>query len=405
MKIHHLLMLQFILGLFGCNKTPVHTIVSSEVGPFTIETITQTGKSYNINYGMVNQTTISYAVKYKGEPLTIADNLETNTGLPGIWRVFLLKDAPIPSLILGSQSLYLVTLESDKPIIKTLFEQGSDFASIQWLDDEGQPGIYREIYSSDQADTEVELSGGRYMAITHAVVFDTKTFELFPFNTNNEEVGGYHVHQRSAAAFSPDSSQVVYCAYRQDEKDYMLNHYALVCYVFKTGNAYAVPFDRDSLNLKDDAKISVDWFEDYFEWAMQDSGSMQLQLKNLDKKPYRKGIIFYERYQGYKYILDPVSELMLTHLAMFIQNELQIPADSVQHINEEYNNRFIIAYQGKTITVKYGEYGSDLLVTQEGEGLTIAENKALISRIGKGFNALLTQGQYQEEWQAIVRVQ
>lgn len=396
-------MLQFILGLFGCKKAPATTIISSEVGPFTIETITQTGKSYNINYGMVNQTTISYAVKYKGEPLTIGDNLETNTGLPGIWRVFFLKDAPAPSLIFGSQSLYLVTLDSDKPVIKTLFEQGSDFASIQWLDSEaGQPGMYREVYSSDQTDKEVELTGGRYMAITHAVVFDSKTFELFPFNPNNEEVGGYHVHQRSAAAFSPDSSQVVYCAYRQDEKDYMLNHFALVCYAFKRGIAYAVPFDRDSLYLKDDSKISTEWIYDYFEWKQQDSGSMRLQLRTLDKKPYRKGIVFYERYLGYKYILDPVSEPMLTHLATFIQNELQITPDNIQHINEEYYNRFIMAYQDKTITVKYGEYGSDLLVTYEGDGLTMAESKTLISKIGKGFNVILNQGQYQEEWQPIV---
>ena len=174
-------MLQFILGLFGCNKAPTNTIISSDVGPFTIETITQTGKAFNANYGMVNQTTISYAVKYKGEPLKMSDNLETNTGLPGIWRVFFLKDAPTPSLILGSQSLYLVTIENDKPVIKTLFEQGSDFASIQWLDsEEGQPGMYREVYSSDQADTEVELSGGRYMAISHAVILDTKTFQIYP---------------------------------------------------------------------------------------------------------------------------------------------------------------------------------------------------------------------------------
>ncbi|MBP7239334.1 MAG: hypothetical protein KBA14_03850 [Saprospiraceae bacterium] len=398
-------MLQFILGLFGCNKAPVNTIISSDVGPFTIETITQTGKTYNSNYGMVDQTTISYAVKYKGEPLTISDNLETNTGLPGIWRVFYLKDAPTPSLILGSQSLYLVTLENDKPVIKVLFEQGSDFASIQWLDsEEGQPGMYREVYSSDQADKEVELSGGRYMAITHAVVLDTKTFDLFPFNTNNEQVDGYFIDQRSAAAFSPDGTQVVYCAFKQDEQDYMLNHYALICYDFKAGTTYAVPFDKDSLYVKDVSRISSEWINDYFEWKQQDSGSMRLQLRTLDKKPYRKGIVFYERYQGYKYILDPVSEAMLTHLATFVQNDLQIAADSVQHINEEYNNRFIMAYQGKTITVKYGEYGSDLLVTYEGEGLTMAENKTLISRIGKGFNLVLNQGTYESEWKAIVPV-
>lgn len=397
-------MLQFILALFGCSKSPTRLISSSDMGPFTIETITETGKTYNINYGRVNQTTVSYSVKYKGRPLTISDKLETNTGLPGIWRVFFLKETKVPSLILGSQSLYLVTLENDKPVIKPLFEQGSDFASIQWLDsEEGQPGMYREIYSSDQGDTEVELSGGRYLAITHAVILDTKTFEIFPFNINNEGVDGYYVDHRNASAFSPDSTQVVYCAFRQDEKDYLFNHYAFVSYEFRTGKVYAVPFDIDSLYLKDPYKISTEWINDYFEWKTQDNGSMKLQLKTLEKKPFRKGIVFYERYKGYQYVLDPVSDPMLTYLADYIQSELKIDTANIQHINEEYNNRFLMTYEGKTILVKYGEYVSDLVVSIEGEGLNPDDTRSIITRIGKGFNALLDQGMYHEQWQPIPR--
>ena len=86
-------MLQFLLSLFGC-KSGSSATTSSEVGPFTIETITRTGKTWNMNYGRVSYTNVSYDVKYKGNVITMGDSLETNTGLPGIWRVFFLKDAP-----------------------------------------------------------------------------------------------------------------------------------------------------------------------------------------------------------------------------------------------------------------------------------------------------------------------
>ena len=400
MKIHYFLMLQFILGLFGCTKGPVKTITSNNFGPFTIETITTRGRSFNINYGMQDQETISYEVKYKGNPLEITDDLETNTGLPGIWRIFYLKDATTPSLILGSQSLVLITIENDTPVIKPLFSQGSDFASIQYLDsDEGQPGLYREVYSSDQADTDVELSGGRYMAITHAVVLDTRTFEVYPFNTDHPDVDGYYVHQHSAAAFSPDSSQVVYCGYRQDQENYNVNHYALVCFDFKAGTAYAVPFEKDSLFLKDDNKIPHHWISDYFEWVPQDSGKLKMQLKVLDKAPNRIGFTYHERYNGYRYLLDPVRDGMLTHLGNFIQKELQLPADSVQHLyKDQFDNRYLISYQGKTIEAKHGEYANHLIVQYTGDGMSKAENKEVMYRIANGFNALLKQGMYQEEW-------
>jgi hypothetical protein len=45
----------------------------------------------------------------------------------------------------------------------------------------------------------------------------------------------------------------------------------------------------------------------------------------------------------------------------------------------------------------YGEYGNDLVLKQEGK-INMSENKALISRIANGFNALLSEGKYQEEW-------
>jgi hypothetical protein len=396
MKIQYIIMFQFILALFGCKKAPSDSTTSTVIGPFTIETITRTGKTWNMNSGRGNYTNISYAVQYKGKPLQFSDKLETNTGLPGIWRVFVLKDAPVPTLILGSQSLYLVTIENDQPVIKPLFEQGSDFAAIQWLDSEaGQPGIYREVYSSDEHDTEISLSGGRYMAISHAVVLDTKTFELFPFNTNNESIDDYYPDQRRAIAFSPDSTQVVYGAALQHATGYSL---ALMCYEFKTGKKYLLPYDQEKLNVYDGFKLYPDWLQDYFEWNKNDQGELRLQLKKLDKSPYKKGIVHFERYPGYQYMLYPVKETIVEHLYSFMLQELKFDTTQVQRVHEEFNYKYTIPYQGLTLIIQYGQYGNDLVLYEEGDKIPFEVNKVIIQQIGNGFNALLNQGKYQEEF-------
>jgi hypothetical protein len=398
LKIQHLLMLQFILALFGCKKAPTITSTSSQMGPFTIETITEKGKTYNLNYGRVNYTNISYAVQYKGEPLRMSDKLETNTGVPGIWRVFFLKDAPSPALLLGSQSLYLVTLENDQPVIKPLFEQGYDFASIQWLDSEaGQPGEYREVFSSDEFDTGTELMGGRYMAISHAVVLDTKTFETYPYNTNNEPVEGYTINGSNTLAFSPDSTQLIYLGFKNDDIHYDITHMALLSYNFRTKATYAVPFDKATLKLKDELKITTEWITDYFEWIKQEDGTLKLAAKKSGTPPYPKGVLYYQRNKGYTYTLDPVKESMMEHLSSYIKTELKLEPAQVYRMDGDYANRLYIKYNDITAMMIYGEYGNDLVLKQD-VGIDFAKNKAFITRIGRGFNQLLGQGQHQDEW-------
>lgn len=389
-------MFQFILALFGCKKAPSTSTTSTMLGPFTIETITKTGKTWNANYGRVPYTNISYAVQYKGQPLQFSDKLETNTGVPGIWRVFFIKDSPKPALILGSQSLYLVTIEKDQPIIKPLFEQGSDFAAIQWLDSEdGQPGLYREVFSSDERDKEVELAGGRYMAISHAVVLDTKTFEIFPFNTNNERIDEYYPDQLRAIAFSPDSTQVVYGAAKQNAEDYSQG---LMCYEFKSGKKYLVSYDKVKCHVYDAFKLYADWMQDYFEWTKNEKGELRLQPRKLDKPPYRKGILHFERFPGYQYMLYPVKATLMEPLYQFMQQELQLDTTQVQQVHEQYNNKITIPYQGRTFIIEYGKHGNDLVLYEDGGNTPFEINKKIIQQIEKGFNELLNQGKYQEEF-------
>ncbi|HEX5111244.1 MAG TPA: hypothetical protein VFV79_00240 [Saprospiraceae bacterium] len=394
MKLQHLIMFQFILSIFGCTKSTNVETVKGMLGPFTIETTTQKGKTWNINYGRVPYSSSSYSVYYKDQPIGFGAKLETNTGVPGVWRVFLLKDSPTPALIAGSQSLYLVTIENDQPVVKTLFEQGYDFAAVQWLDSEnGQPGIYREIFSSDERDTDLELTGGRYLAISHAVVLDTKTFTVYPFNTNNDMIDEYYPDQHKAIAFSPDSTQIVYGAAKQNADGYS---YGLICYDFKAGTKYLVPYDKLKFRMYDPFKLQVEWMNDFFEWNKNPQGEMRLQIKALEKMPYHKGTIEFERFPGYQYKLFPVKMELMDKLFTFVQQELHLDTAKVTRVNEEFNHSITFLQEGRTFVIEYGKYGNDLVLYEDNNDTPFEINKVIIQRIGKGFNELLNQGRYQE---------
>ena len=391
-------MLQFILSLFGCGKSPSTTITSSELGPFTIETITKTGKTYNINYGRVGYTNISYDVKYKGVPITFEGGLESNTGLPGIWRIFTLHNTPQPTLLLGSQSLYLVTIENDKPVIKPVFQQGYDFASVQWLDSEaGQPGEYREIFSSDDFDVDTDLSGGRYMAISHAVVLDTKTLEIYPYNTNNEDIEGFSKAGSNVVAFSPDSTQLIYRGAKVSETTYEYDQWALLSYNFRTGKTYAVPFKKTECHLQNESRMNAIWLADYFEWIKQGDGQLKLTQKLPDSTVFRKGDFMYERNRGYSYSLDPVRESMRDHLSAFIREELKIDTSQFYKIDGDFYNREYFKFNDIVFMMTYGEYVNELVLQPESSS-HYGEHKDTITRIASGFNALLNSGKFQDQW-------
>src|SRR6187431_3398239 len=147
----------------GAETTSLHKEIS--YGPFVIQVDAISGKVYNFNNGgMSTQTNVSYSIWYEGKPVEFPSALQTNTGLPYLWMVYALPDAPAPTLLAGSQSLYLIYIKDGQPIVEPLIEQRTDFASVQFLDSEGgQPGTFMEVFSRgdtlgmDKLDT---LKGG-----------------------------------------------------------------------------------------------------------------------------------------------------------------------------------------------------------------------------------------------------
>lgn len=255
-------------------------------GPFIIRAEASTSKTYNINYGMTNQTSIRYSIWHEGKAIEFPSSLQTNTGLPFLWRVYALADAPVPTLLAGSQSLYLVYIKDGQPIVEPVIVQGSDFASIQFLDSEGgQPGAFTEVFSkSDTTDMNQldVLKGGRYLLVSEHAVVDIQTNQQWRFNRDNHPVDNYAYPQpHGAIAFSPDQKKIVFNAgfqsWNTEASKLPDSEHALVVYDYEKDNGYTVLYDDTDTRMKNISDINPDWLNTYFAWnATGDT----LSLKN-----------------------------------------------------------------------------------------------------------------------------
>jgi hypothetical protein len=107
----------------SCSGGVNHIEKDIAYGPFTIRATATKSKQFNINYGMVSQTDVAYTILHNGKPVAFPDALQRNTGLPYLWRVYALPGAPDPTLIAGSQSLYLIYLKNGAPVVESILEQ------------------------------------------------------------------------------------------------------------------------------------------------------------------------------------------------------------------------------------------------------------------------------------------
>ena len=120
-------------------------------GPFTIKVSGRVSTGFNVNAGVVKYTDVAYGIFYQGQPVAFPGALQNNTGLPFLWAVYALPGAPDPTLVAGSQSIYLIYLKDGAPVVEPILQQGHDFASLQFLDSEaGQPGRFTEVFMKSE---------------------------------------------------------------------------------------------------------------------------------------------------------------------------------------------------------------------------------------------------------------
>ena len=372
-------------------------------GPFIIRAEAISGKTYNINYGMVSQTNVSYSIWYEGKPVEFPSALQTNTGLPYLWRVHALPDAPTPTLLAGSQSLYLVFLKDGQPVVEPVIEQSSDFASVQFLDSEGgQPGAYMQVFSRsdtvgmDQLDT---LKGGRYLLVSEHTVLDIPTLKQMIFNKDNNAVDNYSYPQPDGAlAFSPDRKKIVFNAAFQSWNTEQANlpdsEHALIVYDFENDKGYSVLYDDTDTRMTNFEDINRDWFNTYFEW---NTTGDTLSLKKWDKLPYWTGRF---RQTDNYYYLYPVKAGMLPVFKDFVLHQMEWDASNV--LSDK-----TAEYSGRTIELGSGTTKLDIVFREDEQQISFSrglyENdspayKAMVEKIARAFDEELLSGKHQEHF-------
>jgi len=389
----------------GANPNSVQKEIT--YGPFIIKADVNTHKSLNSNYGVSKQTSIMYSIWYKGKPVEFPSALQTNTGLAFLWRVYALPDAPTPTLLAGSQSLYLIYINDGQPIVEPVLEQGSDFASVQFLDSEdGQPGVYTEVFSKsgtdalDQLDT---LNGGRYLLVSGHVVLDIQTGKQMLFNKDNNAVDNYSYPQpRGALAFSPDHKKIVFNSAFQSWNTEQANlpdsEHAIIVYDFEKDKGYSVLYDDTDTRMKHIEDINLDWFNKYFKW---NTNGDTLSVKKWDKLPNWTGE--YKETDNY-YFLYPVKAEMLPVFKDFVLHQMGWNETNI--INDTTTE-----YTGHTITLGSSATKLDIVFQESDQQISFSkglyeddrpEYKAMVQKIAQAFDEELSAGQHQEYFGRIV---
>lgn len=372
-------------------------------GPFVIRVKAITGTTYNINYGRSKQTNVGYSIWHEGKPVVFPSALQTNTGLPFLWRVYALPDAPTPTLLAGSQSLYLIYIKDGQPIVEPVREQSSDFASVQFLDSEaGQPGAFMEVFSRsdtlgmDQVDT---LKGGRYLLVSGHTVLDVHTGKQMVFNKDNNAVDNYSYPQPNGAlAFSPDQKKIVFNAAFQSWNTELANlpdsEHALVVYDFERDKGYSVLYDDTDTRMKNFEDITLDWFNTYFEW---NANGDTLSLKKWDTLPPWKGS--YSQKDNY-YYLYPVKAGMLPVFKDFVLAQM---GWNVSNILSDTTTE----YSGRTLEIGTASMKLDIVFKEDEQKLNFSrglyeddspEYKTIVEKIATAFDQELLSGLHQEHF-------
>ncbi|MDX1911306.1 MAG: hypothetical protein SFV22_07465 [Saprospiraceae bacterium] len=378
-------------------------------GPFTIRAVAQTGKQFNINSGMVSRTDVAYSVLYDGKPVEFPNAVQNNTGLPFLWRVYALTDAPDPTLIAGSQSLFLIYLKDQKPVVEPLLNQYHDFASLQFLDSEqGQPGAYTEVYARSDLDKWQQidsLKGGRLLMIGEHAVLDVKTRQLWYFNPNNEAVDNYSFPSpHGALAFSPDRKSIVFRAefqsWNTENENLPASEHALVVYDYVSDKGYTVLFDDTETRMIRIDNADYQWFEQYFEWLETPEGD-RLQRRKLDKLPNWTG-----RYnpEDHFYTLYPVTPGILPVFLDFLMRETGMTrAHIVKDETHEYTGHCLdFSKENIHLSVSFHEFDRKLTFSRNIYHEKNQDLEALVKSMAEKFDAELASGKHQEHFGLVI---
>jgi hypothetical protein len=402
MKIVIFLALAMVFAFWVKKQFFSKEVVSFSHGPFEIKMERSTSRQLNWNNGgFYDQVLIEYSVLHKGKVVAFPSSLQSNTGFSHLWRAYILKDAPTPTIVAGSQSVFMVMAKGDTYEVRPLDIQSSDFIKFQWLDEEnGQPGPAFELFmggektSMKHPDT---LHGGKYLMISQKHVLHVPTMEHFSFNIDNSMQPDNYDKSGDAIAFSPDKSIIVFPGNFQtwNSQEKPKYHNALMSYDFRNDSVKTLPYSKTDTRLYRNEDLTLSWFNTYFSWDTSGTKTMLTYNKPEKLQPW----------QGYfnqnSFYLYPTDTLMFDVFKKFIIDHMKWTPQAV--LKEEYHE-----YTGRVLQLGIEKSILNLIGRENEVHLSpelYEEEKdstfVLIKEIGLAFNKLLKTGKYQEYFTSI----
>ncbi len=377
-------------SFFGCkNKKAV--IENIDYPPFTIQKTTSGNKRFNPNYGrFVTYQSTRYNVLYKGQAVTFPVGLEKNTGLPYLWKAYILKDASQSAIIAGSQNMYLITEENKQLKLRLLCEQTSGFASLQWLDSiGGQPSSNLKVSISKDVESTNILEGGQYLLVNESAVLEVANLNYYPFNIYSSSLDDYHTLK--VIGFSPDKREVVFVGCKiLNATDY---DYALLSFDYKNDQAYVVPFDQTDTRMQDIHDINQTWFNTFFKWQKTDGGLFKLKKKRFEQLPYWQGRFSKD---GNYFNLHPAKKEMMQALSDFAKELLQLNDSDFIEKKEAKDDNIYLIYNDLTFAIGYFEKQKSVHFSKYLFDEDSKECKRIIEKVGIAFNKEMEKGKYQD---------
>ena len=401
-----------LLSLLGCKSGTPQNVKSTQHGNFTIQQSVQTEKNSGEVQGRKYTTSsylIEYNILYKGKKIKFPEAVQKGTEYNYPWRVYILKDASAPTLLAGSQNMFLITEKNNEVKIAKLNHHNTTFGSIQWLDgNHGKPGDEHQIrdpQNDDKIDSSLTLTGGKHLLVNRFTVLNVNTLESFPFNKSNiHQYEGWSfaldraVGYETAVGFSAQFKQIVFRALKLDEKIEGKYYPALIVFNYETDSVYAVPFSRNELQLESLDHINPDWTNMHFEW--NDSGRLSVR-KNIVLPP-RLGKLNSPDDHSINYKLYPAKKSMIDAFIGFLKNEFETSANKISVSDKSIPNAMQHIYKikiaDKTFQLSYYVKEKELVFDRSFMETHTDEYRDLIMQIANKFNEALSQKKHQEHF-------
>lgn len=381
-----------LLSFFGCRKSGTTGRHSIEHESFTITSRTQTSSRYDINTASRRKNTITkYKVLFAGKPLP----LPADAAYYNMWKVYVLADAPRPSLLTIGRSAFLWS-EKDGQLESTeLLPRGDDFLMLQPIG--VSPEMMRPqwtIYQTDDRDASLELKGSSHLLVGQEKLIRLSDLTIFAIPRMRRLIDDFYPHTYTGAqGLSPDEQQIVLIGSKSDEVDRMRYNYGLMVYPLNSGEPYVLPIDQNATRLPEYELINPEWFRTYYKWEKLTDGAFRLVARNLDPVPFWQG--WFRDPGDQRFSLKPVSGELLPHFGEFVKEKLALSTDAIQEEQTESFEYLKFVHEGKRFTISYWAEGQQLSFSVD---LLERGNEAtdeVVSTIGEAFNAQLAKGNYQ----------